>query len=92
MLNFDSLKTANGKAIELLAKMRERFPGNPCTITIIHWEDDSFSVECRHGGAEIAHVYTYRSSKDETEYLKIDITDAELEESIGTILERELIS
>ena len=92
MLNFDSIKKADAKAIELLAKMRERFPEKLLTISITHWEDAYFSVECRHADNKISHVYTYRSSRDQTEYLKIDISNEPTYRTIGHILKKEIIS
>ena len=90
MLSLVSVENANIKASDLLNKMRERFPGKLCTIEIVHWEDDTFSVTCKYSDYVILHIYEYKSSNDVTEYRTIDANENLT--FLGEVLSTEVIS
>lgn len=87
-----NVDAANEKAKYLLDKMRERFPEKLCSIEIVHWEDESFAVSCKHCDNElILHTYRYISLENETRYTRIQMRDV-LEKDFGRVLSNEIIS
>jgi len=71
-----NVDAANAKAKHLYDKMRERFPGKLCTIEIVHWEDETFYVNCQHGDdSGIMHSYQYKSSHNKTLYRRYEIPE-----------------
>ena len=88
-----NVDAANAKAKYLLDKMRERFPEKLCSIEIMHWEDETFSVNCRHcDDSHVMHEYRYTSSNKETRYIITQLNKDACPESHEKILSNEIIS